>query len=79
VDETYGPAVAGAWTYLYRAVDSTRQTIDFMLSPKRDEVAAKHFLQMARCSAAIAIERLYRVRREAPSHGMRALTTDSVT
>jgi transposase-like protein len=39
--------VTGAWTYLYRAIDSTGQTIDFMLSPKRDAVAAKHFLQMA--------------------------------
>ena len=46
VDETY-VRVAGAWTYLYRAVDSTGETIDFMLSPKRDAVAAKHFLQMA--------------------------------
>jgi len=32
---------------LYRAVDSTGATIDFMLSPKRDVVAVKHFLQMA--------------------------------
>ena len=39
--------VAGQWTYLYRAVDSTGETIDFLLSPKRDAVAAKHFLQMA--------------------------------
>jgi IS6 family transposase len=39
--------VAGAWTYLYRAVDSTGQTVDFMLSPKRDAGAAKHFLQLA--------------------------------
>jgi transposase-like protein len=46
VDETY-VRVAGVWTYLYRAVDSTGETIDFMLSPKRDIVAAKHFLQMA--------------------------------
>jgi transposase-like protein len=46
VDETY-IRVAGAWTYLYRAVDSTGETIDFMLSPKRDVIAAKHFLQMA--------------------------------
>jgi transposase-like protein len=37
----------GAWTCLYRAVDSTGETIDFMLSPKRDAVAAKYFLQMA--------------------------------
>jgi transposase-like protein len=45
VDETY-VRVAGRWTYLY-AVDSTGETIDFMLSPKRDAVAAKQFLQMA--------------------------------
>jgi transposase-like protein len=42
VDETY-VRVAGAWTYLYRAIDSQGDTIDFMLSPKRDLVAAKHF------------------------------------
>jgi transposase-like protein len=34
-------------TYLDRAVDSTGETIDLMLSPKRDKVAAKHFLRMA--------------------------------
>ena len=28
-------------------VDSAGETIDFMLSPRRDVVAAKHFLQMA--------------------------------
>ena len=46
VDETY-VRVAGCWTYLYRAVDSSGETIDFMLSPKRDAMAAKQFLQMA--------------------------------
>jgi transposase, IS6 family len=46
VDETY-VRVAGAWTYLYRAVGSTGQTIDFMLSPKRDLMAAKLFLRLA--------------------------------
>ena len=35
VDETY-IKVAGTWTYLYRAVDSAGDRIDFMLSPKRD-------------------------------------------
>ena len=46
VDETY-VKVAGGWAYLYRAVDSTGNTIDFMLSPKRDLTAAKLFLRLA--------------------------------
>lgn len=35
VDETYC-RVAGKWTYLYRAVDSAGNTIDFLLSLNRD-------------------------------------------
>src|SRR3954452_8125034 len=50
VDETY-LRVAGTWTYLYRAVDSTGDTIDFLLSPKRDAAAAKRFFQKALRSA----------------------------
>src|SRR5207247_3708939 len=46
VDETY-VRFAGNWTYLYRAVDSAGDTIDFMLSPKRDLTAAKLFLRLA--------------------------------
>src|SRR5436305_6392731 len=46
VDETY-LRVAGKWTYLYRAVDSTGDTIDFLLSPTRDAGAAKRFFQRA--------------------------------
>ena len=46
VDETY-VKVAGKWTYLYRAVDSSGDTIDFMLSPKRDLTSAKLFLRLA--------------------------------
>lgn len=49
VDETY-LRVAGRWAYLYRAVDSAGNTIDFMLSPHRDLIAAKHFLRLALCS-----------------------------
>jgi len=44
VDETY-IKVKGAWKYLYRAVDSAGQTIDFMLSAKRDTKAAKRFFR----------------------------------
>lgn len=46
VDETY-VRLGGRWVYLYRAVDSNGDTIDFMLSPNRDLTAAKHFLQLA--------------------------------
>jgi IS6 family transposase len=46
VDETYG-RISGKWTYLYRAVDSTGATIDFLLSAKRHAAAAKRFLQKA--------------------------------
>jgi len=30
------------WTYLYRAFDSEGSTIDFLLSPQRERVAAKY-------------------------------------
>lgn len=43
VDETY-IKVKGKWKYLYRAVDSNGNTLDFMLSSKRDSLAAKRFL-----------------------------------
>ena len=42
VDETY-IKVRGIWTYLYRAVDSLGQTMDFLLSARRDAAAAKRF------------------------------------
>ncbi|HTF61387.1 MAG TPA: IS6 family transposase, partial [Edaphobacter sp.] len=45
VDETY-IRVAGEWTDLYRAIDSAGNTIDFLLSPERDRIAAKSFLQL---------------------------------
>src|SRR3954464_4530597 len=46
VDETY-IKVKGRWTYLYRAVDSRGQTIDFRLSAQRDAPAAKRFFRKA--------------------------------
>jgi transposase-like protein len=46
VDETY-IRVKGRWTYLYRAVDSRGQTIDFLLSARRDAASAKRFFRKA--------------------------------
>ena len=46
MDETY-LKVKGEWHYLYRAVDKTGMTIDFMLSKTRDKKAAKQFLKKA--------------------------------
>jgi len=46
VDETT-IKVKGIWTYLHGAVDSLGQTIDFLLSVRRDAAAAKRFLRKA--------------------------------
>ncbi len=46
VDETY-IKVKGVLTYLYRAVDSLGQTIDFLLSARRDAAAARWFFRKA--------------------------------
>jgi transposase, IS6 family len=42
VDETY-IKVKKEWKYLYRAIDSQGNTLDFMLSTKRDAKAAQRF------------------------------------
>ena len=42
IDETY-IKVKQEWKYLYRAVDSCGNTLDFMLSPTRNGEAAKRF------------------------------------
>ena len=61
VDETY-IRVKGRWCYLYRAIDSTGATIDFLLSALRDAAAA---------------ERLFRKALNNPSHPQpRVINTD---
>ncbi|WP_145588988.1 IS6 family transposase [Yersinia rochesterensis] len=46
MDETY-IKVKGQWKYLYRAVDTDGQTIDFLLTAKRDAPAALRFFRKA--------------------------------
>jgi IS6 family transposase len=46
VDETY-VKVKGTWMYLYRAVDSAGNTLEFRLSATRDATAAKRFFAKA--------------------------------
>jgi transposase-like protein len=46
VDETY-VKVKGVWTYLYRAVDSQGNTLEFLLSQTHDSQAAKGFFTKA--------------------------------
>lgn len=46
MDETY-IKLNGEWVYLYRAVDSLGNTIEFLLRKHRDKVAAKAFFRKA--------------------------------
>jgi putative transposase len=46
MDETY-IKVKGVWKYLYRAVDKEGQTVDFLLTAKRDKAAARRFFDKA--------------------------------
>jgi transposase-like protein len=46
VDETY-IRVRGQWRYLYRAIDSNGDTIEFWFSERRNLAAAKRFLNRA--------------------------------
>lgn len=60
VDETY-IKVKGHDRYLYRAVDSTGQTIEFLLAAKRDAAAAKRFFRKALSGAGNPVPRVINV------------------
>ena len=46
LDETY-VRIKGKWKYLYRAVDKAGDTVDFLLTARRDRRAALRFLRKA--------------------------------
>ena len=60
VDETY-IRIKGQDRYLYRAEDSTGQTIDFLLTAKRDTAAAKRFFRRALSSPGNPVSRVINV------------------
>jgi transposase-like protein len=50
VDETY-VKMKKAWMYLYRAVDSQGNTLEFLLSPTRDASLSQTLLRESACCA----------------------------
>jgi transposase-like protein len=60
VDETY-IKVRGAWAYLYRAIDSAGNTLEFMLSPFRHAQAAECFFRQALGAAHTVVPRVINV------------------
>jgi transposase-like protein len=58
--ETY-IKVKGEDKYLYRAVDPTGQTIEFLLTAKRDAAGAKRFFRKVLSSPGIGVPRVIKV------------------
>ena len=65
VDETY-IKVRKTWMYLYRAVDSQGNTLEFLLRPTRDAEAAKRFFLKALHSPAGSASPARPLRRRTP-------------
>ena len=59
-DETYIKA-KGRWKYLYRAVDSNGNMLDFLLTANRDKHAALRFFKKVLGSAHVKIPRVISV------------------
>jgi IS6 family transposase len=66
------------WTYLYRAVDSQGNTLEFLLSPMRDAEAAKRFFCKALASTARSASQAYPAA-EQVAHPMALPDTTTVT
>jgi len=68
VDETY-IKVRGKWMYLYRAVDSSGQTLDFLLNETRSTRAAKRFFKKMLGSPHVSTPRVINVDQNAAYPG----------
>ena len=76
MDETY-VRIRGQWKYLYRAVDKAGNTVDFLLTAKRDRKAALRFLYKA--AGHMARRRRLPSTRVAPAPQRARATTRSTT
>jgi transposase, IS6 family len=63
-DETY-VKVKGKWKYLYRAIDSDGNSLDFMLSAKRDKASAIRFFKKVLYAQHSSIPRVINVDKNA--------------
>jgi transposase, IS6 family len=61
VSRTYPIKIKKQWYYLYRAVDSTGATLDFMLSATRDACAAERFFRKVLDAGHTALPRVITV------------------
>ena len=78
VDETY-VKVRGEWMYLYRAVDSNGQTLDFLLNQTRSKRAAKRFFRRVLGCSHVSHPRVINVDQNAAYPGAIAdLKTDNL-
>jgi transposase-like protein len=68
VDETY-IKVRGQWKYLYRALDSQGQTLDFLLNETRSKRAAKRFFRRVLGRSHVAHPRVINVDQNAAYPG----------
>ncbi|GHP00189.1 hypothetical protein KSF_102360 [Reticulibacter mediterranei] len=67
VDET-SIKVKKQWVYLYRAIDSEGNTLDFSLSSTRDAHAAKHFFLRTRAASHTTMPRVINVDKKPSTH-----------
>src|SRR6266700_8280731 len=77
VDETY-LKVKKVWMYLYRAVDSQENTLEFLLSPTRDAEAAKRFFPKALYVPAASASQVYPIEEQIAQPTAPVISTTSV-